>query len=71
MPTQEEINRVIESTDMVELVSPYVKLTKQGKKTIKDSVRFITKIRRLLSFLRKNIWPIVSDAVTVGIRLRF
>lgn len=31
MPTQEEINRVIESTDMVELVSPYVKLTKQGK----------------------------------------
>ncbi len=31
MATQEEINRVIESTDMVELVSPYVKLTKQGK----------------------------------------
>lgn len=31
MATQEEINRVIETTDMVELVSPYVKLTKQGK----------------------------------------
>ncbi len=31
MPTQEEIDRVIESTDMVELVSPFVQLTKQGK----------------------------------------
>ena len=31
MPTQDEINNVIESTDMVDLVSPYVKLTKQGK----------------------------------------
>lgn len=31
MATQEEINRVIESTDMVDLVSPYVKLTRQGK----------------------------------------
>lgn len=31
MPTQEEIDKVIESTDMVELVSPYVKLSKQGK----------------------------------------
>lgn len=31
MPTQDEINRVIESTDMVDLVSPFVKLTKQGK----------------------------------------
>lgn len=31
MATQEEITKVIESTDMVELVSPYVKLTKQGK----------------------------------------
>lgn len=31
MPTQEEIERVIENTDMVELVSPYTKLTKQGK----------------------------------------
>lgn len=30
MATQEEIQRVIESTDMVDLVSPYVKLTKQG-----------------------------------------
>lgn len=31
MPTQNEIDKVIESTDMVDLVSPYVKLTKQGK----------------------------------------
>lgn len=31
MATQEEINKIIESTDMVELVSPYVKLSKQGK----------------------------------------
>ncbi len=31
MATQEEIDKVIEATDMVELVSPYVKLTKQGK----------------------------------------
>lgn len=31
MATQEEINKIIESTDMVQLVSPYVKLTKQGK----------------------------------------
>ncbi len=31
MATQEEIDKVIESTDMVELVSPYVKLSKQGK----------------------------------------
>ncbi|MDE6415214.1 MAG: DNA primase [Anaeroplasmataceae bacterium] len=31
MATQEEITKIIESTDMVELVSPYVKLTKQGK----------------------------------------
>ena len=30
MATQEEIQKVIESTDMVDLVSPYVKLTKQG-----------------------------------------
>ena len=29
MATQDEIQRVIESTDMVDLVSPYVKLTKQ------------------------------------------
>ena len=31
MATREEIDKVIESTDMVDLVSPYVKLTKQGK----------------------------------------
>lgn len=31
MPTQDEINRVIESTDMVDLVSPFVNLIKQGK----------------------------------------
>ena len=31
MATREEIDMVIESTDMVDLVSPYVKLTKQGK----------------------------------------
>lgn len=31
MPTQDEITRIIESTDMVDLVSPFVKLTKQGK----------------------------------------
>ena len=31
MPTQEEIDKIVESTDMVELVSPYVKLSKQGK----------------------------------------
>ncbi len=31
MPTQEEITNIVESTDMVELVSPYVKLSKQGK----------------------------------------
>lgn len=31
MPTQDEINKVIESTDMVDLVSPYVNLSKQGK----------------------------------------
>ena len=31
MATEEEIAKVIESTDMVELVSPYVKLLKQGK----------------------------------------
>lgn len=31
MPTQDEINRVIESTDMVDLVSPFVNLVKQGK----------------------------------------
>ena len=30
MATEEEINRVIESTDMVSLVSPYVKLIKNG-----------------------------------------
>lgn len=31
MATNEEIEKIIESTDMVELVSPYVTLTKQGK----------------------------------------
>ena len=31
MPTQEEITNIVESTDMLELVSPYVKLSKQGK----------------------------------------
>lgn len=31
MATREEIDKVIESTDMVDLVSPYVKLSKQGK----------------------------------------
>ena len=31
MATREEIDMVIESTDMVDLVSPYVKLSKQGK----------------------------------------
>ena len=31
MATREEIDMVIESTDMVDLVSPYVKLFKQGK----------------------------------------
>lgn len=31
MATQEEITKIIENTDMVELVSPYVKLSKQGK----------------------------------------
>lgn len=31
MATAEEIEKVIESTDMVDLVSPYVTLTKQGK----------------------------------------
>ncbi len=31
MATQLEIEKVIESTDMVDLVSPYVKLSKQGK----------------------------------------
>lgn len=31
MPSQEEIEKVIESTDMVDLVSPYVNLIKQGK----------------------------------------
>lgn len=31
MATSEEIDKIIESTDMVELVSPYVSLTKQGK----------------------------------------
>ena len=30
MVTQEEIQKIIESTDMVKLVSPYVKLSKQG-----------------------------------------
>lgn len=31
MATQEEIDKVIEATDMLELVSPYVKLSKEGK----------------------------------------
>ncbi|MDE7213165.1 MAG: hypothetical protein K2N42_01130, partial [Anaeroplasmataceae bacterium] len=31
MATQDEITKIIETTDIVELVSPYVKLTKQGK----------------------------------------
>ena len=47
MATREEIDIVIEITDMVDLVSPYVKLTKQGK-SLKVYVHSIMKKRHPL-----------------------
>ena len=70
MATQEEITKIIENTDMVELVSPYVKLSKPGK-NYKGYVHFITKILLLLSYRKKNIWHIVLVVEKVEIRYSF